>query len=92
MANFEGTKINGIADINNVLPKNSSYLFFEDSPGERYVFPTPSIPSQYMRKVVAESIGKACWDWRQSGYEPELVATTQHLSAALAENITRSER
>ena len=85
---FKGSRINRLGDIASAVPVDSSYLFFEDSAGERYVFAAPSIPSQYMRKLICDSIGKQDWDWRQSGREPELFSTLERLTPAFSKLVT----
>jgi diadenosine tetraphosphate (Ap4A) HIT family hydrolase len=76
---FNGRTINSLGEVEPSLGHNSSYLFFEDVSGQRYVFPVDNLPSQYMRKLVADSIGKIDWDWRECGREPELLSTLQQL-------------
>jgi diadenosine tetraphosphate (Ap4A) HIT family hydrolase len=76
---FGGTRIDSLIEIGRELGQNSSYLFLEDASRERYVFPVCNLPSQYLRKLVAESIGKTDWDWRKSGYEAELVSAVGRL-------------
>jgi diadenosine tetraphosphate (Ap4A) HIT family hydrolase len=44
------------------------YLFVEDPNGGRLFYPK-DLPSQFMRRRVAEAIGKPDWDWRQSNSE-----------------------
>ncbi len=83
---FAGTRIDSIEGVRHVLSDRSSYLFFEDTSQARFAFPVTNLPSQYMRKLVAGSIGKSNWDWRSSGYEPELVATIQHLSPLFSDS------
>ncbi len=77
---FGGSSIHSLSDIKNRLDINSSYLLFEDASTRRNVFPVDNLPSQYMRRLVAESIGKSDWDWRACGREPELISTVQRLS------------
>jgi diadenosine tetraphosphate (Ap4A) HIT family hydrolase len=77
---FDGSRIGSLRDVKQSLSHNSSYLFFEHDSGERYVFPADNLPSQYLRKLVAGSIGKSDWDWRKCGYEPGLISTIQRLS------------
>lgn len=81
---FGGCAIHDFAAIKEAVKQESSYLFFEDSSTNRYVFPVKELPSQYMRKLVADSIGKCDWDWRKCGQEPELVATLERLTPLLA--------
>ena len=81
---FGGWQIQRLADINEKVDPSSSYLFYEASSAKRYVFPVQDLPSQYMRKLVAESIGKRDWDWRKAGYEPALISTIQRLTPLLS--------
>jgi diadenosine tetraphosphate (Ap4A) HIT family hydrolase len=76
---FTGGDIASLAEIPRLLAPGSSYLYFEDASRKRYAFPVQNLPSQYMRKLVADSIGKTDWDWRECGREPELLSTLQHL-------------
>ncbi len=77
---FGGCAIEGLTAVKEIVDPDSSYLFFEDSSGNRYVFPVMDLPSQYMRKLVAKSNGKSDWDWRKCGQEPELIATLGRLA------------
>ena len=76
---FRGSNLSSFQHVKEMIPADASYLFFEDVVGDRYVFPVANLPSQYMRKLVADSIGKADWDWRECGREPELLSTLQQL-------------
>jgi diadenosine tetraphosphate (Ap4A) HIT family hydrolase len=80
MQEFQGSNVHSLVDMKTGLDQNSSYLFFEDASSQRHVFPVKHLPSQYMRKLVAESIGKSDWDWRKFGHEPELISTVQRLA------------
>ena len=81
---FGGCAIHDFAAVKEAVKQESSYLFFEDSSAKRYVFPVEELPSQYMRKLVADSIGKRDWDWRKCGREPELIATLERLTPLLS--------
>ncbi len=89
---FGGCAIHALADIGETVRQESSYLFFEDSSSTRYVFPVERIPSQYMRKLVADSIGKSDWDWRRCGQEPELFSTLERLTPLLSPAAFVAER
>ena len=84
MREFGGSVIRRLADIDEVIKQESSYLFFEDSCANRYAFQVKELPSQYMRKLVAESMGKSGWDWREYGQEPELIATLERMTPLLS--------
>lgn len=77
---FQGVRINSLDAISSSIPESSSYLFFETASGDRFVFEVDHLPSQYMRQLVAKSLGSDNWDWRACHYEPELIATIQRLS------------
>jgi diadenosine tetraphosphate (Ap4A) HIT family hydrolase len=88
---FSDSKVRLLEDIKQTVPGESSYLFFEDAAGDRHTFPVNNLPSQYMRKLVAESLGKSDWDWRRRGQEPELVSTVQRLSPLLQPSAIASQ-
>jgi diadenosine tetraphosphate (Ap4A) HIT family hydrolase len=78
---FRASNVSSFQHVKEMIPADASYLFFEDVAGDRYVFPVANLPSQYMRKLVADSIGKTDWDWRECGREPALLSTLQQLPA-----------
>jgi diadenosine tetraphosphate (Ap4A) HIT family hydrolase len=57
-----------------------AYLLYMSTQGSSYVFDTGSLPSQYMRKLLAEALGNPQWDWRTAGREERLLATLNRLS------------
>ncbi len=61
-----------------------SYLYFENNKRERFVFEATCLPSQYLRRILADSIGKANWDWRSCGREQELRSTIVRLAPELS--------
>lgn len=89
---FQGSSISRLADVDGAVSQELSYLYFETCQGERYVFGAPSMPSQYMRRVVCESLRKQNWDWRAVGYEPGLIATVNRFSAEFPTAPARSEK
>jgi diadenosine tetraphosphate (Ap4A) HIT family hydrolase len=58
----------------------SPYLFVENVDGFRYAAAVGPIPSQYLRKSLAAVLENASWDWRDTGIERSLIATTRRLS------------
>ena len=78
---FRASNVSSFQHVKEMIPADASYLFFEDVAGDRYVFPVANLPSQYMRKLVADSIGKTDWYWRECGREPALLSTLQQLPA-----------
>jgi len=60
------------------------YLYYEAVHGKRYVFYPPFVPSQYIRRLLAQALGIEAWDWRQSGREENLLTTFTRTSQLLA--------
>lgn len=58
----------------------SAYLYYENSQARPYVFDVGILPSQYMRRLLAQALGKNAWDWRAAGEEEALLATLSRLS------------
>lgn len=63
-----------------------SYLFYQDSNAKLYLFDTGPLPSQYMRKLLAEAVGGQDWNWRDAGKEKRLLTTLQRLSGQFDTN------
>lgn len=74
--------IGGISEINDEVPPSSSYLYYENLSGQPCVFDVDFMPSQYVRKLLAESMGIDLWDWREYGSEQALVSSLVRLSDA----------
>jgi diadenosine tetraphosphate (Ap4A) HIT family hydrolase len=76
--------IGGISEINDAVSPSSSYLYYEDLSGQPCAFDVDFMPSQYVRKVLAESMGIDLWDWREYGREQALVSSIVRLSDAFS--------
>ncbi len=71
------------ANLNEIRKQSAglpSYLFYQDSNAKLYLFDTGPLPSQYMRKVLADALGQQDWNWRNAGREERLLATIRRLS------------
>ena len=77
---FKCFRVGRIGDMRARPGAQASYLYFEGDRSNRCAFVVDHIPSQYLRKLVAESIGKHDWDWRACGRERELIATLKRLT------------
>jgi len=77
---FPYREIGSVSEIRKSAERMSTYLFYESPQGRAYVFDTGSLPSQYMRKLLAEALGTAEWDWRSSGREERVLNTLKRLS------------
>ncbi len=72
-----------LAHLNEISKRSAgllAYLFYQDSDARLYLFDTGPLPSQYMRKLLADTLGEQDWDWRNAGREERLVATIDRLS------------
>jgi diadenosine tetraphosphate (Ap4A) HIT family hydrolase len=63
---------------------SKSYLYCENSRAQSRLFFPTSLPSQFMRRLIAEAAGIPQWDWRQSGREDALLATRNEVLTALS--------
>lgn len=77
---FPYKRLKAFDDMRPLTENLSSYLFYEDMESNRYLFLSGKLPSQYMRRLLAETIGTADWDWRSAGKEERLLATTRRLA------------
>jgi diadenosine tetraphosphate (Ap4A) HIT family hydrolase len=72
-----------VGDLNEVRKQSKGmvgYLFYEDSHSRAYLFDTPKLESQYMRKTLTAILDMHDWDWRTAGREERLLATVNRLS------------
>jgi diadenosine tetraphosphate (Ap4A) HIT family hydrolase len=79
---FGYRKLGSIGDIASESNGTDSYLYYEDLHSNRYIFDVEYLPSQYMRRLMAEALGKDEWDWRKCGREEALLSTITRLSQA----------
>lgn len=82
-ARFPYKRLVRFGEISPETKRLSSYLFYEDMESNRYLFLTGELPSQYMRKLLAEILGKSEWDWRSAEREERLLSTLDRLSSYL---------
>lgn len=62
--NFGLKQINDIADLRQICHEYDTYLYYGDIDDKHYVITHQGIPSQFLRKVLADSLGKTEWNWR----------------------------
>ncbi|SRR6266545_262798 len=70
----------GISEIPHQVAPDSSYLYYEQTNGQAWACEIDFVPSQYLRKCVAESLGTKSWDWRECGREEVFVRALERLS------------
>ncbi len=79
---FPFEEVSNLPDLKRIQPEQP-YLYYEAVRGKRYVFYPPFIPSQYIRRLLAEALGIQEWDWRQCGREEDLLTTFARTSQLL---------
>jgi diadenosine tetraphosphate (Ap4A) HIT family hydrolase len=84
---FPYTELTRLDEISKRSAGLSSYLLYQDSHTRLYLFDTGPLPSQYMRKLLADALESEDWDWRTAGIEQRLLATMKRFSDKL--KITR---
>jgi diadenosine tetraphosphate (Ap4A) HIT family hydrolase len=69
-----------------------AYIFYQDADSRSYVFNTPNLVSQYMRRTLAATLGTNDWDWRAADREERLLATLNRLSSHFDNHSSRPGR
>lgn len=77
---FSYKRIEGLSDLRDQSQGMSGYIFYQDSNSRSYLFDTPNLVSQYMRRTLAAVLGRDDWDWRAAGREERLMGTLSRLS------------
>lgn len=78
-ASFRHARLPRLTDIPEQSYHLGSYLLCEDSAQSTYLFDAGKLPSQYMRKLLADKLGEPEWDWRLMGQEHRLLSTYNQL-------------
>jgi diadenosine tetraphosphate (Ap4A) HIT family hydrolase len=81
---FSLKKLRSIREIAGEANGADSYLYYEDLHSNRYIFDVEYLPSQYMRRLLAEATGNDEWDWRECGWEEAVVSTIARLAKAFS--------
>ena len=63
--NFPLEEIADISDLREICHEYSKYLYYCDIDGKNYIMTHQGIPSQFLRKVLADSLQKSEWNWRE---------------------------
>lgn len=63
-SNFGGRPIDSLVELRGPISRGVPYLYYEDASGQGYVFDAPHVPSQYLRRLVAEQLNTPDkWNW-----------------------------
>jgi diadenosine tetraphosphate (Ap4A) HIT family hydrolase len=79
-ANFPFTRCENLSEIREHSASLDSYLLYQDTTAKLYLFDTGPLPSQYMRKLLADALHDSNWNWRTAGREERLLTTMERLS------------
>lgn len=79
-ATFPYTQSENLTDIKELSASLDSYLFYRDTAAKLYLFDTGPLPSQYMRRLIADALHESNWNWRIAEREERLIATMERLS------------
>jgi len=60
-----------------------SYVFLEESANDSWIYPVDVLPCQFHRRVLAELMGSAEWDWHVTRFAPETRAEYSRTIAQL---------
>jgi diadenosine tetraphosphate (Ap4A) HIT family hydrolase len=71
-----------LARLHSIASETGSYLYFESQDQERFASGAKQLPSQYMRRWLAQRIGSAQWDWRSAPCEGEVGALVRWMASA----------
>jgi hypothetical protein len=63
-----------------------AYLYTEHASTGCRVATPDYLPSQYVRKIIAECLNLPEWDWRRCGWEDKLTSTLRALKGAFAKD------
>ncbi len=61
-------RIMDISQLSEFCHKYESYLYYGDFDNKDYVITHQGLPSQFLRKVLADSLGISTWNWREFPY------------------------
>jgi hypothetical protein len=80
-ASHELVQIEGLHDLRGQRRLNQSYLYFENQRQENFIIRDASVPSQYLRRVIADELGLSdLWDWAAFPFEMNARATLRALT------------
>jgi diadenosine tetraphosphate (Ap4A) HIT family hydrolase len=77
---FPHKRLGDLSELGNQSKGMLGYILYADSNSRIYLFDTPNLESQYMRKILTTNLGVHEWDWRAAGREERLLATLNRLS------------
>jgi diadenosine tetraphosphate (Ap4A) HIT family hydrolase len=80
-------EIASLFELQAIISEGKSYLLYIDQANNKFVSENQRLPSQYMRKKLAEVLGSKYWDWRSYQREERLILTYNKLSKAMIKRV-----
>lgn len=77
---FPHKSLGNLSELGNKSKGMVGYMLYVDSNSRIYLFDTPNLESQFMRKTLTTNLSSNEWDWRAAGREERLLATMNRLS------------
>lgn len=65
---------NWLVQLQSLSSQRVSYVYIRTAEGSHFATPVRSLPSQFVRRWMAEQVGLKRWDWRQSDPERDFAA------------------
>ncbi|MET8904349.1 methyltransferase domain-containing protein [Streptomyces sp. NPDC004538] len=83
----------GLSDLVDTAHRNRNYYYCTWKRDEGYLLSDPSLPSQYARRVWAETLDEPdLWDWAAFPFLPHCQETTNHFRETAADDHDETER
>lgn len=79
-ANWRRLGEDWLGELRELSNSRSPYVYMRSLDGGRFVTPVRSLASQFVRRWVAERIGRVTWDWRQSDAEADFAAAARWMA------------
>lgn len=86
---FESLRAN--REITTEANGSNPYLYYEDLHSNTYVFDVEYLPSQYVRRLLAQNFGKVEWDWRKYEREEALLSSMARLSQVFGTSLGKPQ-
>lgn len=85
---FLEKKISFLHDLKSRTEKQYDYLFFENNNREKFVYIVKDkLPSQYLRRIIAESLGNGgMWNWKEYPLYENVERTMQKITHHILQN------
>lgn len=80
-------EIKNLSSLKYFTKDKTDYLYYEDINEKRYIINHQELPSQFLRKVVANSLNITTWNWREYPYFDKIDKTLRFYKEIKKENL-----